>query len=569
MESLPFEITELITANLDVGDMFQCITVSQGYYSSFMKHLYSEVKLKDVEEWKLFLESVINYPRCQEAGKYLKTIHFPKPSASDQENIMFIKRNLHNALKHCPGLEFIITYGEMDVLKLFLDPGMPDLYLRYIRIVDMTDSCTEDYMKCNYKYRMSMELLTIQHMDCILNEYNPDTFIDYLGSFPLLTALLIDVHVENLQGVSLFDLIVNHCPNLVYFCYFGDVVSKDKMMPIIEYKSLTELGIHTFDLDSQQIDYFKNKFTRVTNVSMTSANNTGDECDIIDTWMSTTSVKYFCFQMYMLEMDSEEVTSTFWKYAQDPQAKSDKRIKNSATININCKKLESIKVSSECSNPGFELMDYSVDITEASIVKSSIRYERFLKSGRFLTKLVICDTMQDYPIKLETISSNCPFLAELTLEFALMIHTNKCISANHNLKTLSLNQSRYPSRYATPIHAILTNIQLAYPSLQNLHMIDPRLSRDGTSTSNYLLQLPAKIQHLTIQKDFPTSEWSAVVVKEVNSVQIQSWHWCTRSQKMITTQKKDNIVDLSKSFFEKYFILSSSCVHTVEFSLIE
>ncbi|KAI8972946.1 hypothetical protein BDB01DRAFT_452971 [Pilobolus umbonatus] len=128
MKDLPLEIIGLIVQHVNRDDYYHCLLVSKFWFLVFQRLLYKEVKPLETQQLHLFLESLTLYPRCMEAGAYVKQLDMSLLSGADKFKINSSKEiGFVDALKHCPNLETLSIYSTHEVIQSMKDPRIPGL----------------------------------------------------------------------------------------------------------------------------------------------------------------------------------------------------------------------------------------------------------------------------------------------------------------------------------------------------------------------------------------------------------------------------------------------------------
>ncbi|KAI8985348.1 hypothetical protein BDB01DRAFT_81424 [Pilobolus umbonatus] len=216
LEYLPFEIITPITHLLDTKDYHTCLTINQLWYSVFIKFVSERVKISCTHHLETFLTLITRSSRSMRASKYIKYLDLHLMSTEDKDRYNTIIRSyLLNALIHCPNLETLSVISTDATIQTIMNPNMPRLTrLKYLKFSMVNHEY--NLMGCYYKFRSSLTHLTLHTLAVSQRDYDEGTILSYLGSFPCLVSL--DINLD--QNLTIAD-VLKHCSTLTHLHYIS------------------------------------------------------------------------------------------------------------------------------------------------------------------------------------------------------------------------------------------------------------------------------------------------------------------------------------------------------------
>ncbi|KAI8972917.1 hypothetical protein BDB01DRAFT_808615 [Pilobolus umbonatus] len=560
MPSLPFEVMEIVTLYLRRRDLYTCLSVCKLWYSVFIRLLYENIDFFHENELKMFFEAITIYPECIEAGKYVKSLdmtvlkdaeHFKIYSDAD---ISFI-----DALTNCPSIEELRLTARTDIINALITTKTPILHrLKKMYFSGNNSSLNTECLNCLYQFRSSLSYLclnTTSHQD--------ESIITYLHSFPNLTSLDIEISSTSQQYNHLFDDILKHCPHLISFHYsYTGRITYAKTLNI-EYPSLLHLEIATHDLYLQDIRYIKDRFTRLRSLTLFMNNKLEDEITTINLLMELKNLTYFYLNIESVSTSYFKSTLfNFWKHADSATTLSRASRINRSSFYYLPRGHQNISMALrfiKCPSTGLRETNCTVRASDFL----DVSYEDCLEElGPYLNDLKIEDKYPDSCIDIRKLNYCCPSLTKLDLDIAHIMESHLACTSNQALSHLYLLNCHVDD-------TTFREIEYTYPQLQKLYLTEPHFIDDWLKKGMYVLQLPkTELRYFILEQN---GDWYStinfMVMKEVNSQYKCTWSFCSR-EKRTKIQTNDSIFNRINRFFgPPQFILKSSTVEEVQFSI--
>ncbi|KAI8972932.1 hypothetical protein BDB01DRAFT_452423 [Pilobolus umbonatus] len=272
MESLPYEIIESIADYLDTRDFDACLTVCKLWSVLFMKNVYTDIHIKSEFKLMLFLESLVIYPRCMDAGQYIKSLDMSSLTTADKfRKNSQVDIHATDALIHCLNIERLTLPAHADIIKTFLDPKMPEFtHLKYLHFRVVSNYTTTEILDCYYKYRSSLVYMNLKGLSRVFIKFTFDDIVNYLSSFGLLEELHIDLPIPHFQLNHTLNDIFDHCQRLNKVEYGAYMMNTPihYYRRVKVYEPLAYLELNLIDFYLQDSFYIKSRFTQLETLSL-------------------------------------------------------------------------------------------------------------------------------------------------------------------------------------------------------------------------------------------------------------------------------------------------------------
>ncbi|KAI8972978.1 hypothetical protein BDB01DRAFT_454414 [Pilobolus umbonatus] len=181
-------------------------------------------------------------------------------------------------LIQCRHLERLTLLSSQEML----DPRVPVLnHLTYLYLDDRL--CDTNLFACYYKYRAHLTSLDLYHMVLMKDEYTSDTFCQYLGSFPELKSLAINIPLIPFGNTPMLDLIIHQCHSLNSIKYRS--ASLYSSASIIEYPQIHELELAVDYLHLPSVKSIQDQFVCLKKLKISVKNPIYNEEDVVQALM--------------------------------------------------------------------------------------------------------------------------------------------------------------------------------------------------------------------------------------------------------------------------------------------
>ncbi|KAI8972934.1 hypothetical protein BDB01DRAFT_839113 [Pilobolus umbonatus] len=503
MNILPCEVLEIVSQHMETEDYRACLTVNKFWHAFFLKQLYTTIVFYKEQSLKLFMESILTYPQCTEAAKYVKKITTLAPTTLVKIDVNGRRIDYIDMLMFCPNIEVMSVKADGDLVYALSITDKPvlkkvkELHFGYYGFDDVK------MMQCYYKYRLTLTYLMLKSISSV----------EYLDAFPCLQNLYI------INCNHMLNSILGQCPTLVHLYYTCTSLNMSEIADteIEVFPRLQELTLNVDNMDPYCGHYIKNSLVGLKILKLTICNRREDAWDII------------CGILEMNTLDRLEITlhsyqlntiSHFIQYASLLSEQRKQPYRNSSTFSIHNSNVATVLSVTHCPRTGIKTISSVV----YRPVLLSLSYKFLNEIGHNLNVLMLGGNGSSY--NLNIINNQCPSLSELTLVRIHLVQFHDTIPNNH-LKTLILDR-------CTLSQMIINQVALAYPTLKNLELLLSNLASD------HHLHLPDTIKFLKIVEfSFYTSRW--IIIKESNGVPLCWWKYCPQSKKMVCQEALNSI----------------------------
>ncbi|KAI8977965.1 hypothetical protein BDB01DRAFT_801491 [Pilobolus umbonatus] len=505
MERLPTDLLRLLTGNLRKNDLRTCLTVCKTWNYIITPYFYETVSFLRVFEAVDFLRSMCIYPRCREAGVYIRVLNIFQ-FCSRTEDTNSIKRYLTEALMACPNIEVLIVHYLQDIMEAIISEKMPRLqHLRYLLFLtdpyyeednsdDKEDVSSEQLFtlrECYSLYKSTMKLIQVD--DALDHGRSAVTLVPYLASFPCLTSLILSSTAYAIN-YSLLDEILLHCPNLAVIRTHTPLGVPDNVQISHHRYPLMKKWYH-YDskIILKDVEYIRNRFPCITNLSFKALDSEFNN-EMINLLMN---MKCLTNLTITSNHQSWDLSDLYSRFKQD-------QVCNSAYMSISYND-EPFKLSFDKDpDTGIRTLTY-----EAHYLMD-IAYQNLQNFGHHLNSLEVMfnnpDSCDDF---LDKINMTCPTLSVLKLNGCDDQLYSGWVALNRNLTTLEL------------IHCDISDltfrrIESIFPSLQ-------KLSFDAIHVEERVenpVVLPSGLKSLF----FSSSIGAFRIIKERDNIPVRSWY---------------------------------------------
>ncbi|KAI8972948.1 hypothetical protein BDB01DRAFT_808715 [Pilobolus umbonatus] len=573
MELLPLEITDSIAVNLNLAECHTCLFVCSSWNSVFVKYVYKTVKNVRADKLALLMQNMAIYPRCMDAGKYIKCININRLWAAhthiDKSSSI---NSFLSSIAPFTEVENLEMDCSPDMIKILLNPGMPELNrLKYLLCDRMFTVTTNDILKCYYKYRETLVFISLVSITHILCNLTPNCIISYLNSFAMLRTIQIEIpSAVQFDGHPTFHIITEQFADLSSIHYASH---KLDLPDIDNTRSIRSCILSSCSLVLDSICpktslYLNWRLSQITKLNIIINNIDGDESRVINNLLSISTL--VDFQLKIWNSHCKDALDTFWSHASLPSQPSEKGPQNKLSIIVDERNDNTFEfaftrnIRSRIKSMSSELCFRPVNMNHAII-----HYSEYLRGpGIYLGKLNIQDYTKHPQFNLQIVNEMCPALTNLNLANHAFSPTIMLIEPNLYLTTLSLNRCSFTTENTSAIQLTFKNIENAYPRLQNLSLSNIYF-QESHEPLVYRLQLPETgLKTLSMfLRVYLCGPGSIIVHNEIEGIPRKSWYATSDSQMTTEYDNRDNSQEVSSTLTQPLFVLISSTIENVNITI--
>ncbi|KAI8974102.1 hypothetical protein BDB01DRAFT_807605 [Pilobolus umbonatus] len=520
MDKLSYEIVEMICNPLTDKEKLSCLMVNRGWYSAFIRHVYKIVSPVGRRKTYLFLESVIRYPRCREAGRYVKDLRL---SGLTTVNIYGVhqkgKLELTDALKQCPNIEQLdITLKPCTALLLLSSELTEWKQLKDISFSVYGDNYGDEAMDIYFRYRSSLTAIRLSRFPKTVNTYTMSSLSAYVKAFPKLRYLTVDFNDTHFQSNAMLYTLLSLCPTLNNVAYTCDSLGTLSDTHSSTESSLNILTLTTNHLYPHDIENIRKSCPELGLLQITVVETIHDETQVFQTLIEMSSSTKIRVQID--NTFSIALSNNIWKTI---NASPDPIMKHAFFTPPGDKK-DSITV-----------LIYQHPVTKKKTALSTVAfrgengfpYYSYLQHGECLDTLIMSTSEHRFLLSFNHINLLCPHLKQMRLYNSRVTRYTRCEHVNYAMKTIHLLHCAY-------LEDMFEEISAAYPSLKTLVLSESKFKRKFIGVKTYTIHLPRKNLKTVILDE--SSFAGVVVIKEANNVPIRSWHY--QDKKVVVTEGK-------------------------------
>ncbi|KAI8974481.1 hypothetical protein BDB01DRAFT_806739 [Pilobolus umbonatus] len=439
MERFPFHLFDMIIMLLELDDVFNCLSVNKAWYATFTPYAYEVVITQDIRKIEQFMESMTLYPRCRDAGKYIKTLYLDDAEHSKKRFSEAAEKHLVNVLSNCPNIERLELKHTKATFQAILDPRVPPFpRLRRLNIVLGFDRryCRHRYLKkCYLKFRSSLECTSLCGLN--RNQVKANNIRPFIVLFPHLRELdLTDCTFLTL------DKILIDCPSLTSITINGSLsIPDDAQISSHKHPLIKDLCLNC-SVALKDIEYITRRFPCLKSLWLESISNRHmDELIEILVEKDYSELQLGLNPTSLLQLYKRE---QFYKCANIMIFENSNIFDNTNISEHYCHILADPKA-------GRKTATYRLNETIITFG------QRLRDIGQFLNSLQLkFNPLRE--INLEDIIRSCPVLSVLVLSGCSPIKFNKGTEPHNNLTTLEVRNIR-------PTDLSFRSIESAFPQI--------------------------------------------------------------------------------------------------------
>ncbi|KAI8974132.1 hypothetical protein BDB01DRAFT_908970 [Pilobolus umbonatus] len=528
MNHLSPEIIELIADKLIFKDLSHCLTINHLWYSIIIRHLYTRNASISSYRVQLFLESLTLYPRCREAGMYVKKLDISGIQQEEKYSIHGTQPiDFADSLIHCPQLEELYVRKSSYVTDIILSERMPQLNrLRKLMFYSSTDSIVCDYLGCLYKFRSTLTSLTLSDSNNAFDHYSAHEFLSYLEAFTQLRSLSLIIYGAPFGEIAVFDSILNYCPGLTHFTYNCEALYTPTRPHYTHDVPMESLELRLHDFFFKDIQYIKERMTQLKKITINTSS--APDSTVIKELLTIETLKMIKLNIFDTEyLPMNDALFNYGNHYFDPT----QTIYSLAIYT--CIFEEPILMSvTTCQETGVK----SINSCIASCHYDENNYQQYLENvGSILNHLSL--NFDSVSVDgLQSINRLCPLLTELSVITTRLTADDQYRHVNNNLVKLRVQAP-------TDTRMLFREIEHIYPYLKTLHYACEDYGKNNT------LQLPRGLIRLELCVKYASI---VLVIKKLDGVSLMSWHY---DQQLIVTEAKD-----INSLIEKWPSGSKLCI---------
>ncbi|KAI8972949.1 hypothetical protein BDB01DRAFT_808748 [Pilobolus umbonatus] len=405
-------------------------------------------------------------------------------------------------------------------------------------------------MDCYHRFKFTLTGLKFRAPGEYPN-YTAISLTNYFGSFTQLASLYVTISKKAFKKVPMFDRILKKCPKLIHIHYDGVSLnspaidrSKDQQSFIME-----ELSLWVDHFYMKDVQYIRSKFKCLKKLSLHIRGKVQDEWEVLKELSEIESTQEVETSIDMVGMDS---VILFWNQT----LSSSKGITgNKAYFTVSAEEDNDVLISYK-KNPVTGITNIETEVFCPGDKK--LLYIDYLeKIGLHLDELHFTDCDTGIQVNLEIINRLCPSLTKLKFEGDKLITNKGTPVPNLNLITFEIEGCTFGNSTVKAIETI-------YPSLKTLQLKSVHFSfKPNKSKINYISLPKGLLKIETSAKFYQRVIGQVMVLKEVDSLPVRSWHLCSVTKKIIITDGEEIGSVIKKLATEQLLILKSSTLEKV------
>ncbi|KAI8988954.1 hypothetical protein BDB01DRAFT_576862 [Pilobolus umbonatus] len=536
MDTLPWEIINLICVHFNKRDLKQCIKVSKHWNTIFMRILYKKVNIMNIHQFNLFRLFIEPKPLIT----HVQEIYI----SSNSDYLSVSPLEFYNMMSRCSQLRSLTVPSTLFWLDYILSPNMPEMKaLSEIRLSDSTGDFHHKLMLCHSKYKAKLTHVTVNsHLVQFLSRQ--DDIIFNLRSYSQLTHLTIKMG-QYLEASSLIDLVMECCPGLLSLTCSGQIIGL--LTPCStsngQHKALAILNLDMLEIDSHACDYIALKFPKLQELRLDISNAFMNGFQWMKTLFNMNHLRVLAFKSLFMDLTKcDDFLFAFWDYFH-------------FVINVQSPKPQKIMQF------GYSLDSYvAIDLhrypdSELKSISLALKNYLFVRNpptqfvgtfGNKINTLKLLTPGDDYGI-IRGIDIICPLVTELGLHMSL-------------LKLFSIQKKTYPSIHKLTVKnciirdSTLQMIELNFPNLTSLQLDDCIIEEDYNIILNHLkgsmsLKLPKLLETFRVHIAVSSVRETVMLVadKVVNSQLLCRWYFDNNAKRTILIWKTEEIPELHGS----------------------
>ncbi|KAI8976527.1 hypothetical protein BDB01DRAFT_803259 [Pilobolus umbonatus] len=554
MDTLPTEIINQIVKNLEKKDLLSCLTVDKRYYSIFINHLYRKICFsKDEKKVISFMDSLHKYTRTKEAAKYVRV--FSVPNEIDFDNLR-TETDSFDTLMHLPNVEELKikpSNGLVRALAYTTKPILPRIKIFDFDFYFVRNK--EALSELFYRFRSTLSTLQITASFLFPPKHPTNNLKSFIASFPRLDHLLINVDSELGNTLPIID-IFKAFPKITSL-YYSCKIMKLNPLDLLEaqtFSNIKQLEFNIGLMTEDNVNLIKNSLSQLKKLKIVFRNRLIDE-----------KIIGKLIQMKGLEEINITGVAPFnmltvvnFMNQLNNQSKTNNEIVHNEVEFLNYRNFRTALSTKYTSHGGVRTktiyMKLRTDIMETPLILQQI--------GKYLNILKIHNNEYAGNWNLEDINQRCPILSQLSLEELDLVASEKMLTVNSHLTTLTIadcdvSQFNYEE------------IASSFPLLQDLHLVLNYGYREEDGNIVKYIQLPSNNLRRMRLKIFNSSckKCNMMVIKVVDNVWVKSWSYDIITKTESISEELFTMRDIKPLEKKPLFVFISSSIEDVIFDL--
>ncbi|KAI8985479.1 hypothetical protein BDB01DRAFT_788406 [Pilobolus umbonatus] len=537
MNTLPFEIIDIINTDLTPHDRLNCMYVCKSWASSFNRYFYEKIKFQSYGRFQLFHKAITTYPRCIKARDFIRSLTFRFTTYSIYDCFYIF----HEVLALCTNVELLLFPDNPIWLYYMINSKTPELKaLNVIRFDTSYSIPLEDLMACYYQHKSTLTHMFLAGEISKAPYCKPGNSISFITLFPNLTHLDIKPRFEPREQVDLFDKIIYHCPQLVFLSY-SDIKNNSLAIndrPQVLHRSLVELEIHINIIYPDDIYYIKKKFPNLKTLFVDVGWKLHNESKSVKALMTLSHLlKLDIKALFFNDLEFKNAMLTFWEHSKpnynllEKNAVKEMSI-SSSEINHHCIKFSFGRNSRL--KIGKMFLSVHADINESN------QLEEYLDEvGSCLNKLTFQSSRENRISQLNIINKMCHKLNEVTLEMGDMDDFTYTTPSNPNVTRLTITTGLINNE-------LFRIIEHCFPKLQRLKINyieeDSLYGNSSKSNKENDIQLPRTgliVLEIMQILNYHSNNIGCVVNQAKNNKTVCRWYYSITENKTVAIKDED------------------------------
>ncbi|KAI8978125.1 hypothetical protein BDB01DRAFT_800879 [Pilobolus umbonatus] len=557
MDTLPTEIIEWIAKHLRRKDIHTCINVNSQYYSIFIKYLYREVVFTKNDKLKLFLESLVLYPRYKNTGNYVRKFSTCIDYTSNKcpfEN--YTNTKIVSFLTNLPNIEEMSIRPTDKLIQALTNTRKPILTkVKSLNFEVYYLGVKDKLADCYAKYRSTLTNLTLNHP-----EFTDEELTSYLSLFPHVQNLHIFIR-EFSKSIKLdFTEILKASPTLNFMECHCISMNLNHLQPRepLTYP-LKHLELYIKQMDVQDLQYIRDTLPELKFLDLNIESSTGDTYDFVAILLEMKSLDSLNIRLpglfeldkardYMnhLKMRFEEFTEPVINELvyHSPYEKRG-RLYNPDIVKF-------MQFSTKY-HPNRHVRTITTCIDQPYPI--SMIFDDLAELGGEVDRLDLTRNNHNSVWTLENINRRCSKLTELNLSSLKISPYIGLSTANMHLTSLTLKECRIGT-------SALKQIDTCCPMLQLLNMENIHVLNDGGEREIHYIDLPVSLLKI-IHYEKEDAEWNRIVLRVVGGYCVKSWNFNMLKKRMIISEDPEDMMDIQPLKTGPLFVFICSSVKHV------